>query len=58
MDFSGEAREAASELADLARVPLADVQVMNDAALSVALSRAVPQTPGERVAVATFNSAI
>jgi len=58
MDFSGEARAAASELADLVRVPLADLQVMSDAALSDALSRAVPRAPGERVAVATFNSAI
>jgi FXSXX-COOH protein len=58
MDSAEETRGAASDLADLDRVPLADLQVMHDAALSLALSRIVPQDPSDRLGVAAFNSAI
>ena len=58
MDSTEEARSAASELVDLAQVPLASLQVTNDVALGIALRRIVPEAPGERVAVAAFNSSI
>jgi FXSXX-COOH protein len=49
---------AAPGLADLGQVPLADLQVMKDPALVRTLSRIVPDTPGQQVTVAAFNSSI
>jgi FXSXX-COOH protein len=56
MDFSDQ--EIASELSDHGDVPLADLRVMSDPALSSAVRRIVPDTAGQSVPVATFNSAI
>ena len=58
MDSLDETRGAASGLADLSQVPLADIRVMSDDALSQALWRIVADESTRRVAVAAFNSSI
>jgi FXSXX-COOH protein len=47
-----------SDLADLDRVPLADLHVMTDETTSRMLRRIVPATPGQGVSVAAFNSCV
>jgi len=47
-----------SDLDDLDRVRLVDLQVMTDETMSGMLRRIVPATPGQRVAVAAFNSSV
>lgn len=45
-----------SDITDIDRVRLADLQVMTDDVTSGMLRRIVPATPGQGVPVAAFNS--
>jgi FXSXX-COOH protein len=47
-----------SDLADLRRVPLADVSALTDDVLDIALRRLVPAPLAGQVPVAAFNSSI
>lgn len=57
MDVTDQESAIVSDLADLDRVRLADLQVTDEATSSM-LSRIVPATPGQGVSVAAFNSAV
>jgi FXSXX-COOH protein len=46
------------ELADLRRVPLADIPALSDSVLDSAVQRLVPDSMANQVPVAVFNSAI
>lgn len=50
--------EYPSDLADLRRVPLADMPALSEGVLDRALRRFVPDSPAVQVPVATFNSSI
>lgn len=58
MDVTDQEYTIVSDLTDLDRVRLADLQVMTDEATSGLLRRIVPATPGQGVPVAAFNSHI
>jgi hypothetical protein len=58
MDSINGTQGAAPGPADLSQVLLADLQVMKDDPLALALSRIVPDAPGQCVGVATFNSSL
>jgi FXSXX-COOH protein len=58
MDATDTEATIVSDLADLDRVRLADLRMMNDETMSGMLRRIVPATPGERVPVAAFNSSV
>ena len=50
--------EYPSDLADLRRVPLADVSALTDDMLNIAMRRFVPAPLAGRVPVAAFSSSI
>jgi FXSXX-COOH protein len=50
--------EYATDLADIRRVPLADVPGLNAGLLGDTLGRLMPTSPAGPVPVASFNSAI
>jgi hypothetical protein len=50
--------EYTTELADIRRIPLADVPALDPGLLNGALGRLMPLAPAEPVPVASFNSAI
>lgn len=58
MDATGTEATIVSDLTDLNRVQLADLEVMIDEATSGMLRRIVSATPGQRVPVAAFNSSV
>jgi FXSXX-COOH protein len=56
MDVTDQGYTVVSDVTDLDRVRLADLQVMTDEATSGLLRRIVPATPSQGVPVAAFNS--
>jgi hypothetical protein len=58
MDATDSEATIVSDLTDLDRVRLADLDVMTDETMSGMLRRIVPATPGQRVSVAAFNSSV
>jgi FXSXX-COOH protein len=58
MDVTDQGYTIVSDLTDLDRVRLADLQVITDEATSGMLRRIVPATSGQGVPVAAFNSHI
>ena len=58
MDLTDQEYTVMSDIADIDRVRLADLQVMTDDVTSGMLRRIVPATPGQGVSVAAFNSAV